>query len=500
MCTDSSEIGIISGGSEREREREVSGWGFGIKTMELSQIIAKEKEIPDDYAREVFSSEPDLLAYAKYLCAYSGWKMIQIGFTGYGDLPANAKVLIAVHNNQELEYVRTIERVLRDRGATVDLLVIDEGKDHELREGEEIDVIIRREPWTVKPRRWDSKIHVLNYAQENGYHLVIHGRGGRLPNQSPDGRYHYTFRQEGIPWETKEEFLSKSTVFPTKLHSLINRTAWNSIYKLGRGGKVRLTDPEGTDFEFSLFEKYFDRNNAKNFNPSPRFSHLDSHPTPPLLHEADTTGVIAGTTSHFGRPFPKIRVHVEQGLVTEIEGGGLYGELWRKLLDETRDVQYPGYPRKGLFWLWELAIGTNPKITRPSDILWARSGSFEYERRRSGIIHCGFGTYWQGEAEVWAGKKGIPYGHLHVHFLFPTYSIRTTSGETVKVIDNGRLTALDDGEVRDVARKYGDPDEVLKEDWIPQIPGISGSGSYDEYGNDPYTWMKNHPTSLSHHH
>ena len=304
MCNDSSEVGIISGGSEREREREVSGWGFGIKTMELSQIIAKEREIPDDYAREVFSSEPDLLTYAKYLCAYSGWKMIQIGFTGYGDLPQNAKVLIAVHNNQDLEYVRTIERVLRDGGATVDLLVIDEGKDHELREGEEIDVIIRREPWTVKPRRWDSKIHVLNYAQENGYHLVIHGRGGRLPNQSPDGRYHYTFRQEGIPWETKEEFLSKSTVFPTRLHSLINRTSWNYIYKLGRGGKVRLTDPEGTDFEFSLFEKYFDRTNAKNFNPSPRFSHLDSHPTHPLLHEADTSGVIAGTTSHIGRPFP----------------------------------------------------------------------------------------------------------------------------------------------------------------------------------------------------
>ena len=69
----------------------------------------------------------------------------------------------------------------------------------------------------------------------------------------------------------------------------------------------------------------------------------------------------------------------------------------------------------------------------------------------------------------------------------------------MKVIDDGRLTALDDREVRDVAKRFGDPDEVLKEDWIPEIPGISGGGSYDDYGNDPYTWMKSHPNS-SHHH
>jgi hypothetical protein len=31
------------------------------------------------------------------------------------------------------------------------------------------------------------------------------------------------------------------------------------IYDLGKGGKVILTDPEGTELEFTLNEKYYDR-------------------------------------------------------------------------------------------------------------------------------------------------------------------------------------------------------------------------------------------------
>lgn len=57
-------------------------------------------------------------------------------------------------------------------------------------------------------------------------------------------------------------------------------------------------------------------------------------------------------------------------------------------------------------------------------------------------------------------------------------------------IQNGRLTALDDPEVRELARKYGDPDELLKEDWIPNIPGISSHGKYEEYSRDPFEWLK----------
>jgi len=113
------------------------------------------------------------------------------------------------------------------------------------------------------------------------------------------------------------------------------------------------------------------------------------------------------------------------------------------------------------------------------------SGGFEWERRRSGVIHMGFGTRWRGPEEVWAGERGLVYGHLHVHLLFPTYEVTSRQGRKTKVIDNGRLVALDDPEVRKLAAKYGDPDDLLSEDWIPKIPGINAPGSYDEYARDP---------------
>ena len=35
------------------------------------------------------------------------------------------------------------------------------------------------------------------------------------------------------------------------------------------------------------------------------------------------------------------------------------------------------------------------------------------------------------------------------------------------VIREGHLTSLDDPEVRRIAQKHGEPDEILLEDWIP---------------------------------
>ena len=49
--------------------------------------------------------------------------------------------------------------------------------------------------------------------------------------------------------------------------------------------------------------------------------------------------------------------------------------------------------------------------------------------------------------------------------------------------------ALDDPEVRQLAEKYGDPDDLLREDWIPQIPGITCAGSYEHYARNPGKWI-----------
>ncbi len=61
----------------------------------------------------------------------------------------------------------------------------------------------------------------------------------------------------------------------------------------------------------------------------------------------------------------------------------------------------------------------------------------------------------------------------------------------VRVIEKGRLTAFDDPEVREVAAKYGDPDLLLRELWVPAIPGVNYPGDYErDYAKDPMAWLK----------
>jgi hypothetical protein len=486
MCEEGHEVGIsniirqadsgaivqgsqMGGDVGREREREVKGIPY-IAGTTFEELLANEDKVPIDYSREIFRAEPTLEKYAEYLCSLPTWKRTAVGFIGYGHLKPGSKVLLVSYNTKDPEIAEAVRKTLKKKGAArVDQITLDEGEDHLIRDGEEIDFIIRREPWWINPRKVDYRVHILKYAEENKYDVLIHGVGGRYPRATPDGSVKYNFRPEAFPWQSKEQFLSKATIYPPALHSLINRKAWEAIYKKGRNAKVRLTDPEGTDLEFTLFDKYFERPDAMNFNKAPFVGHLMSHPAPPYLPEADTEGVVSGTMGHWGS-FPTIRVNVKDGVIDSIDGGGKYGDGWRSILEETRNILYPGCPRKGLFWLWEMAIGTNPKIVRPSDVLWFRSGSFEWERRRAGVIHCGFGTAWQAGAELWASQKGFAYGHLHVHLLAPTYELKATSGETIKVIENGRLTALDDPEVRDLAKRYGDPDDLLGYDWEPKYP------------------------------
>ncbi len=87
---------------------------------------------------------------------------------------------------------------------------------------------------------------------------------------------------------------------------------------------------------------------------------------------------------------------------------------------------------------------------------------------------------------AWPGSPGRGKAHP-LSLLSPPGTAK--DGTEHPVILDGRLTAMDDPEVRQLAAKYGDPDEILKEDWIPQIPGITCSGSYEEYAGDPGRWI-----------
>lgn len=416
--------------------------------------------------------------------ALAGWperRTSHVGFVGYGNTGAGNKALIAVDREYDSAVPQAIAQALREKGAHVDILCVDMGDpEREFDYLDEVRVTMRREPWDNNPRRWEGIPFIEDFAARRGYDLLIHGKGGPVPKTG--------YRYEQIPWLRSEHFLQRSTVYPLDLHLLINHKTWDFIWDKGRGGRARLTDAEGTDLSWTYWQEYYD-GSRYGFEPSPRHGHLHSHPTTPIIAKEDAVGVVAGTTSHFCRAFPRIQVELEAGQIVKVTGGAGYGGAWRDLLEEGKRIQYPCFPRPGLFYLWEVAIGTNPKITRPSHVERHSSGGFEWERRRSGVIHMGFGTRWRGPEERWAGERGLLYGHLHIHLLFPTLVITAKDGKEYTVIRNGRLTAMDDPEVRKLATQYGDPDELLKEDWIPEIPGITCPGSYEEYAKEPAAWI-----------
>ncbi len=418
----------------------------------------------------------DLMAYARAVAKQSEVRRTAPGFVGYGSTKPGDRVLVAVDTHYDRKVVDAVARALREMGASVDIVNVEVEPDREFNTHDEIDVIMRREPWAKRPRRWEGIPWVEELALREGYDLLVHGKGGGIPN--------VPHRYEAIPFLQVEHFASAATVYPRDLHTMINLKTWKAFFEAGRGGKVRVTDPEGTDLSYTLFPEYFD-GTRRGYTEVPWWGHLLAHGPTPIIPKEDASGVVMGTTSHFQKPFPRIRVTLERGRVERIEGGGDYGDGWRALIEESKNTQYPCFPRPGLFWLWEVAIGTNPKIARPRNIQLLSSGGFEWERRRSGIIHIGLGTRWRGPEEVWAGERGILYGHLHVHLFFPTLRIEMPNGKEIKVIEDGHLMSLDDPEVRDLAAKYGDPDRILAAPWKPGVPGIDAPGSYDEYAKDP---------------
>lgn len=422
--------------------------------------------------------EPD--AVADFIANEEEIRRTASGFIGYGDTGPGDRVLVAVDNQYEYEAVTCLVDALKRRGASVDVIVEDIGPDRPFTELDELAVLIRRESKELNPRRWDASPWIERLATDRKYDLLVHKKGGGIP-ATPH-------RYEAIPWLSWEHLLSHATTYPRRLHELINIKAWEPFHTVGMGGRVRVTDPEGTDLSYTLLPGYFD-GTRRAYGEDPFWGHLLAHGPTPILPEEDAAGVVAGTTSHFSRPYPRIELGVEGGRITTVDGGGEYGAAWLELMEETRNTQYPSFPRPGLFYLWEVAIGTNPKVVRPSNIENLSSGGFEWERRRSGVVHMGFGTRWGGQEEDWAAERGIAYGHLHVHLLYPTIEITTPGGQTVEVIKDGRLTALDDPEVRDLAADYGDPEELLTEDWRPEIPGITGPGKYEDFARDPAKYI-----------
>lgn len=333
------------------------------------------------------------------------------------------------------------------------------------------------------------------------YNAVFAGQGGANHWRAILEEEKHRFKDNWF-YRTHEDLLGKWSGFPSEVTRLIEKKTTELLPQVE---EVHVTDPEGTDVWWSISEE-----TAKLWYGNGMFlsGHIIMHPyfTPgmrtmrgigqdPFIFSR-AQGVIAGTSNHFGF-YPHMRSYLENGVIVRIEGGGLFGDLLRFIRAKTKDVQYPFHPEPGYFYLIEMALGTSTKSFRRRVSLFDSYSWFPNmsERNRSGVFHWGIGAEsYHPEVTKFAKEHNLAHEHggHAAHTYFNTYSIKLRkTGEWRKLIDKGRLTALDDPEVRSLASHYGEPDELLKEDWIPAIPGINYPGDYmRDYGNDPASWIR----------
>lgn len=302
-------------------------------------------------------------------------------------------------------------------------------------------------------------------------------------------------------YATYEDFISRANCYPDEIWRTVDLLVVDAFRD---AAEVRITSPEGTDIGWKVTEAqaelwakgaYLSGHILGSTIQGIRFGHS----VETFLEEArilfpTLNGVIGGTSNHTGY-YPHITVEVENGMISRIEGGGRYGELWREVVDRYRNVRYPGFPYDGWAYFNDASIGTNPKSYRQIETLWSYNDSWTNlpERAQAGVIHFGFGAeHWDETFLSYAKENKLPTMHFpHVHNLFATYEIKQRStGEWVKLIDKGRLTALDHPRVVRLAQALGGAHH-LEYDWIPALPGINYPGDYArDYAPDPVAWIR----------
>ncbi|MBI4527445.1 MAG: hypothetical protein HY695_26930 [Deltaproteobacteria bacterium] len=257
---------------------------------------------------------------------------------------------------------------------------------------------------------------------------------------------------------TADLMLSEYETFPVELRDTIDEVTWEKLFNCA---EVKWTDLEGTDLTISLtaedWKRAVESELKKTGSP-----YIHGH----LMLPAPSTrmkGVWVISSVTFGGPVPGTTMFVENGKVVKVEGGGAFGDRLRESFARYGSLSQSTCPGPGVNWITTIGLCTNPKARRSpffDDLEGsARVYAWTFGHRRSGVMHTSV-----GEGMVSSTYKVIR--HMNTYF-------NTVVTDKGIVIENGHLTALDDPRVRQVALNYGDPDELLKETWIPAVSGVN---------------------------
>lgn len=370
-----------------------------------------------------------------------------------------------------------------------------------------------------KSRLVGSPEAVVKYLDQHPeVNKVFWGWGGR-PFVMKDLKHHARKFVGNYTYLNIFDIMSKVPAYPSDVWRMVES---KMIEPLGYVDRVEMTDPEGSALFFDVtadqaksWEQgaylqghlYMIPSQASGVYPFSAINYpaMGDKWLPPI-QMTSANGYIAATNSHASN-FARMQVKIKNGYLQEVKGGGLYGDglrLWMTY-PKINELTWPFEKNPGYFWLWEAGTATNPKYFKhPAEVLVGNNIS---ERNAGGVIHWSFGAEVkmgpeQGKEKVatspktlaFAKEYGVPPGHsMHMHTLLPTYQIRfRDSGKWATLIEHGQIQTSKDPEVRALASRYGNPEEILRRDWIPELPGITTPGDYNkDYAADPGTfWTK----------
>jgi len=442
--------------------------------------------------------------------------------TRLGLIKPGRKALIIVPPNQDVSVVTAIGRALKERGVDVDFIkeypiIKDSFGEAEAanltqatalgallhRDGGVIDGSLEAYLWgwpqflpadhqTSGPRHSGTEHREVlaskSYLEKHPEYQVFLGRSSlgfrEFAEQEIGEKYLNNWH-----YETLADLVVSTSPFPDEITRLLED---RTLEILPWAEEVHVTEPEGTDLRFSLTAEeaqlwYLGAFEPPQIELSPFAGTIGLHwkENKDKIVIPDANGVIAGHAGHAGY-YPRLTVTVEHGVARKAEGGGKLGELWRLYLENKtlQEAHYPGTPQPGFLYLFQGDLGLDPKMVTMGRPLAGRAG----------MIYWGFGIdAVTPEMEKYAEKNHLPTQHgLHIHTFFPTFEV-TLRGDRrkVKITDKGHLTALDDPEIQALAARYGKAEEVLREEFIPQIPGINAPGDYmKDYAPDPLSYEK----------
>ncbi|HZT06193.1 MAG TPA: hypothetical protein VFC51_04125 [Chloroflexota bacterium] len=260
-----------------------------------------------------------------------------------------------------------------------------------------------------------------------------------------------------IQWELPPDMvLAPSLTYPLEVWDAIDETLYRQI---ANGRRVEITEDNGTHLTWDLTPEDWAsiEGRGDEEGPNSALPYVPGHLFIPFPKSLRFEGQIVINSLTFGGPVDPTRLTVEGRRVTEVQGSGHFADRLRETFETYKDKTYEGLPGPGANWISTFAACTNPKFRRSPNFESTRGSARVHSwclgHRRSGFLHASVGAALENE-----NSKLI----RHFDMMFPNLYV-----DGKPVIEDGHLLALDDPTVRQVAERFGDPDELLREDWVP---------------------------------